>query len=372
MKFTTNRQKFFNALSIVSKITPARSTLPILNSILVECSDKSINLRSSDLESSITTNFDGNVIQPGAVAIEGKLLLSFISETPSEEIEISVDESYHVTITTDVGSYNIGGQNPDEFPSKISVDDVKKFSIESPIFSRIIQKTTFMASKEDMKPSLTGILFRNEENQSVAVATDGHRLIKFLVSKNKNAQNFTGDILIPARFLNLLAGYLPTDGVIEWKIGEKFVSITIGDTEFISRLIVERYPDFEAVIPTSNDKEFVIATNDILASVKRISLFANKNNNQISFHLTSDHLTIETKDSEMQRSAVEDFDIEYQNEEIQVGYNCFYLKEIIQRIDTEKVKFSFNTAISAGLITPMDQPENEEITMLLMPIRLSE
>ncbi|MBC8455884.1 DNA polymerase III subunit beta, partial [bacterium] len=347
-------------------------TLPILNSVLIECSDSLINIRSSDLESSITTHFKGNVIQPGAVAIEGKLLLSFISETPSDEIEITVDESYHVTITTDVGSYNIGGQNPDEFPSKISVENVQTLSIESSIFSRIIQKTTFMASKEDMKPSLTGILFRSAENQTIAVATDGHRLIKFLITKNKDAQNLAGDILIPARFLNLIAGYLPSDGVIEWMVGEKFVSITIGDTEFISRLIVERYPDFEAVIPTNNEKEFVIVTNDILASIKRISLFANKNNNQISFHLTNDHLTIETKDSEMQRSAVEDFEVEYQNEEIIVGYNCFYLKEIIQRVDTEKVKFSFNTAISAGLITPIDQPENEEITMLLMPIRLSE
>jgi len=371
MKFKAKKQDFQNALAITSKVTPTRSTLQILNTILIHASDNTICLRSSDLEMSISTIFQGDVIESGSVAAEGKFLLQFISETPFDEIEIQSDNNNNVAVHTQVGDYDLGGQNPDEFPSTISVDNSSVITISADLLFKIISNTTYIASKEEMKPSLSGVFLRFVDGNVTGVCTDGHRLVKYTV-KDKSIKGYTGDILVPAKYLNLIAGFLQNEKEIDLRIGEKFIACKIGNSEFVSRLISERYPDFEAVIPTNNEKYFLTSTHELLSSVRRTSLFANRNNHQIAFHLTNGHLSIETNNSEMQRSAAESLEVSYSDSEMKIGYNCLYLKEMLQHLKTDSVKFLFSTAIGATLISPEKNKKDEELILLIMPIRLSD
>jgi DNA polymerase-3 subunit beta len=190
--------------------------------------------------------------------------------------------------------------------------------------------------------------------------------------KDYNADEYSGDVIVPRKFLSLLLNVLVGDSAIQMWMGDNHMTATIGEDTYFTRIIDERFPDFQSVIPQDNDKAFTANQNELLSAVRRVSIFSNKSTHQIALRLNKENFKITTEDPEKSSKAQEKISGEFDGEDFVIGYNARYLKDILSHVDNEKVIIKFKTPISAALFYPGTQNEKSELTMLLMPIRLNE
>tara|TARA_X000001036_G_scaffold255845_1_gene238091 strand:- start:1234 stop:2340 length:1107 start_codon:yes stop_codon:yes gene_type:complete len=367
MKFSTSKNELQQALQKLSKATPTRSTLPILSCILITATNKKTTLRSTDLELTIDLEISVSIEEEGSAAIPLKQLYDITNELPETRITIIVDKTNKIKIKTNSGSYNLMGKQKEEFPATPKVEEIKKTSIAGDVFRKTIDSTLFAISKDDLKPALTGVLFRFNNNGLIAVATDGHRLVK-IENKNYKTENFNSDIVVPKKFLSYLSTYL-SDEEILLSLSETHITATIKKDTIISRTISEVFPDYESVIPVDNNKTLKIDKKMILGAIRRVSIFSNKATHQVAFNISEEQKHIHTEDPETSSKAKEEIKGEYEGESLTIGYNGEYLKDIISHVSGDEVVVKLNTPISATLFTGKEEDFTK--IMLLMPVRLN-
>ncbi len=371
MRISTSSEELYKALQKLSKATPTRSTLPILNCVLIEVENDSVSLRTTDLEITIVCTIDASIEEPGTAAIPLQTLIDITNELSDTRLTINVGDSQHVELITDNGTYDLMGKPVEEFPVTPEVDNRKATGIEASVLKEIINLTSFAVSKDELKPALTGVLFRFEENRLLCVATDGHRLVRY-IRNDFVSKEFSGDVIVPRKFLNLINSMLGVDENIQIWMGDNNLTATVGGDYIFTRIIDERFPDFESVIPKDNDKELLIEREALLSAVRRVSIFSNRSTHQIAMELSSDTAKVRTEDPEKASKAIEKLPAKLTGEPITVGYNAAYLKDVLMHLKSHNLSFHLKTPISAGLVYPEVQEANSEITMLLMPIRLND
>ena len=371
MQLSVDKNILLTHLQKISKVSPIRSTMPILNSILFEVNDSSLSLRSSDIEITMNTTLDINEYENGSVAIPTRIILDIVNEAEEGNIFIKATEEGSVILKSGKGIFEIMGRPGEEFPSIPKITNFNNIEIENTILRRMIQKTLVTVSKDEIKPALMGVLFQIKKNKISAVSTDGHRLV-CITRKDFNNEEFEGDVIIPTKFLNLLLGYIDNKETTLLSISENHIKVELNSTVIYSRIIDEHFPDFMSVIPKDNDKIVITDVNHLLSTLRRVVIFSNKTTHQISLSVSKELSKISTVNQETRTSADEEVDVEYNGDEMVLGYNAEYFKEILRNIDTERVILKLKSAISACLVLPDQQDENEEFTMLIMPIRLNE
>ena len=367
MKFSTSKNELQQALQKLSKATPTRSTLPILSCVLITASNDKTTLRTTDLELTIDLEISVSIEEEGSAAVPLKQLYDITNELPETRITIIADIKNKIEIKTNSGSYDLMGKQKEEFPTMPKVEEKNRISISGNVFRNIIDSTLFAVSKDDLKPSLTGVLFRFSSTGLIAVATDGHRLVK-IIKDDYTADTFVGDIVVPKKFLSYLSTFLSNDDIF-LSIGETHMTATINQDTIISRTINEVFPDYESVIPTDNTKTLKVDKKSVLGAIKRVSIFSNKSTHQVAFNISNNSFIVHTEDPESSSRAKEEIIGEYEGDDLIIGYNGEYLKDVISHISGEEVVIKLNTPISATLFT--DSEEEESKTMLLMPVRLN-
>ncbi len=371
MKLSTSKTELQAALQKLSKATPARSTLPILNSVLFQVTNDGVNLRATDLEITITLPLEASIEEVGAAAIPLSTLLDITNELPSTRITIAVTAQNKVELRTELGVYDLMGKSADEFPAAPDVDDSRELTITSTVIGALIDNTVFAVSKDELKPALTGVLFQFDAASLTAVATDGHRLVRY-IRTDYSSDDYAGNIIVPRKFLGLLSTFLSETEDIKIGISDKHLIARIDGNMIITRLIDERFPDYESVIPKDNEKRLTVDRESILGAVRRVSIFANKSTNQVAMRLNAEKQILTTEDPEKASKAQEDLTASFTGEDLTIGYNASYLKDILSHIHSDKIVIDLKTPISAGLFFPENQEENSDLTMLLMPIRLND
>ncbi len=372
MKLSTSKIELQSALQKLSKATPTRSTLPVLSGVLFDVQETGTVLRTTDLEITIIVNLPASIETTGSVAIPLQTLLDITSELPEDaRITLTADLNHKIEMVTEVGSYDIMGKPADEFPAVPEVDNRKATGVSAEALKDLISKTSFAVSRDELKPALTGVLFRFGQGDLTAVATDGHRLVRYTRS-DYTADEYSGDVIVPRKFLSLLSGVLGGEDSIQMWMGDNHMTATVGSDTYFTRIIDERFPDFESVIPQDNDKELSVDQSVLLSAVRRVSILSNKATHQIALRMGKDGIQITTEDPEKSSRAQEKIMGEFSGEELVIGYNASYLKDILSHIENEKVVIKLKTPISAALFYPGTQNENSNLTMLLMPIRLND
>ena len=371
MKFSIEREVIHKELQRASRVVPVRSTLPILTCVLLDVQDSKLRISSTDIEVTISSEVDVSNPENGTVAIQSKLLNDLIGVLPQGELTISSDEKNFVVIECSSGSYSIVGKSPEDFPAAPILENGESIEIDNETMYRIIGKTSFAVSADMLRPALTGVLFEFKKDKLTAVATDGHRLAKLSINKSTGIKE-EKRIIIPKKFLSLILNALSESEENKFNLTENHVMITIGNTKFFTRIIDEKYPDYNSVIPTENDKELNVRVEKFLSSAVRVSIFANKTTQQIKLTISNNSMKISSAEPESGGSGSEDIECIYSGEDIEIGFNSEYLKDILRQIDTEELIMSLKAPISAGLVYPAEQAENEDYTILLMPIRLTE
>ncbi|MDX1637237.1 MAG: DNA polymerase III subunit beta [Balneolaceae bacterium] len=368
MKFNASSSDLVKALSAVSGAVPNKATLPILETILFESEDGKLRLTATDLEISIIEYMDANIDRDGAVAIPARRLIETLRQLPDIPVAFDVDDNFSIKFRTDKGTYKLVGEDPDEFPEVPNLDEGHQLETTTDLILDSIDKTLFAVSNDDLRPAMMGVYFDIGPEESKFVATDGHRLVRFVKSELTAEEEI--HFIVPEKALSLVQKALHADDCT-LTVTEDHARFHSGNTIVITRLINEQYPNYESVIPRENDKKLVINKEQMLATVKRVSIFSSSTTRQIRLQLNPDKLTIRAEDIDMSSEARETINCEYEDEEMEIGFNAKYLADVLGNVDGDEVYFEFSTPNRAGIVKPMDEEEGEEMLMLVMPVMLN-
>ena len=370
MNFSIQKSTLLNTLQLLSKATPTRSTLPIISSALFSQHNNKLNIRTTDLEISISIDCKVENNGEGSIAIPLNKLLEITTAIPEGKIDFTVSDIGKVKIECLQGKYTIMGQPEEEFPAEEVIENGTSFSINGKELKNIIKNTTYATSPDDLKPVLKGVLFEINEKGFVSVATDGHRLVKF-EKKDIHTLDYKGSVVVPSKFLTLVNNQLEDEIKPPIIIGDNHIQIKLENGTITSRIIKDPFPDYDGVIPKDNTKTLIINKESFSEAIKRVSIFSNKSSKQVALSLSENNITITTEDSENITSGKESLDCNYDGDPMTIGYNALYLKEVIQHQSSSEIKIMLKSPLNAGLFLPMEQNKNENKTTILMPIRLN-
>lgn len=374
MKFTASSADLLEALNTVKGAVPSKSTLPILECILFERDGDALRLSATDLEISIVQTFpvqfetNGTPETP-SVAVPAKRLLNTLRALPDVPITIATDANFKIRMSTDQGHYQMVGHDGDDYPDLPALDGQHEVTAEGNLIKRGIDRTAFAVSKDALRPAMMGVCFQVGSDDTRMVATDGHRLVR-LTLPNLSSEDPI-DFIVPEKATKLVSRVIPDDELCTITLDEDHVSFEMGSARVLARLIDETYPNYEAVIPSENDRRLVVQRADMLNAVKRVGLYSSSMTNQIRLSITSDAVTIAAEDVERSSEAKEEIRCDYDGEDMDIGFNSEYLTEVLDNVDVEEVVFELSTPNRAGIVFPREQADDEQILMLIMPVMLN-
>ncbi|NOY78975.1 MAG: DNA polymerase III subunit beta [Calditrichaeota bacterium] len=372
MKFSVPRSEFFKAIQSIIGVVPPKTATPILSDVLLILENDSLKIYATDLEILMSTQINVDGVENGALAVPSKMLAEILRELGDVKIEVIAEDNYRLRLISDRGVYKIAGDPSEDFPLMPVSDLVEEFDIDSKKLSRMIDKTIFAVSHDELRPALMGVLFQIGSNEFRMVATDGHRLAR-ITNMDFSASVSEKKLIVPTKALNLLVKNISDETEdIKVSFGENYIVFKFNHAEIISRLVESQYPQYENVIPTTNKKRLQINRELFHRSLKRVSIFSNSMTKQVKLSLKPDKIEVFSQDLDIGGEAMEVLPAEYEGEEMDIGYNAQYLMEIIRHIDTDEVVLMLDTPISAGIVLPSEQLEKEDFLLLVMPVRLTE
>lgn len=370
MKFTVACNDLQKILTRIIGVVPSKSTLPILENILFDLKKNTLKLSATDLEVSMSALVDVKGSEDGSITVPAKRLMETIRALSDVNIIFSADlSSNKVKMITETGEYTLMGESSEEFPAIPQFKGENQIVVEGNQLRRIIGRTNFSVSTDELRPAMTGVLFQVNENGFCAVATDGHRLVRFRYSGLKQAK-LKKDIIIPSKALNLVAR-TSEESESTITVNTSHVQFTFGAIVLTSRLIEENYPNYESVIPLDHDKTLTVNRELLLGSVRRVALYSSTTTHQVRFSLKKGEMKIAAEDVDFGGEAREKVHCRYDGEELEIGFNSNYIIDILSHIDVEDVTFRLSTPVRAATVSPTTQKEKEDILMLVMPVRLN-
>jgi DNA polymerase-3 subunit beta len=372
MKFIVNSSYLLKQLTNINGVITTNPVVPILENFLFEIDKNNLTVTASDLQTSMITEITIESKEKGNIAVPARILLDTLKNLPDQPVTFSIDQStYSVEISSDNGRYKLSGENATDFPKVPTVSNDFSASVSSDVLSKAINNTIFATSNDELRPAMTGVYVNLGEKNTTFVATDGHRLVRYRRSDVKAETN--NAIIIPRKALNILKATLPSDNAdvnIDFNLSNAFFKF--GNIRMICRLIDERYPDYENVIPASSTIKMVINRLDFLSSLKRISIYANRTTHQVRLKITGSELQVSAEDLDFSNEANERLTCEHEGEDIEIGFNARFIIEMLSNLQTDQIRLGMTAPNKAGLITPAEKDKDEDILMLVMPVMLNQ
>jgi DNA polymerase-3 subunit beta len=370
MKFKVNTTELQRALSKVGGAIPSKSTMPVLESFLFDLVNDTLVITATDLEVSLTASLNVQGSEDGRIVVPAKRLQDTVRSFPDIAPTFTIDTTTNkIKIVTDNGEYTLTGENAKEFPALPQFASSEEIRLDTTLLKRIIHRTTFAVSGDELRPAMMGILLQGKGKMLSAVATDGHRLVK-VDQQLPSSAVLKRDVIVPARACNLVARSAE-GGINTIALSSTHIRFAFDSMQLISRLIDEKYPNYESVIPQDNDKSMTVNREEIITALRRVALYASATTHQIRFDIKQNTLTISAQDLDFGGEARETLSCEYTQEPLEIGFNSGYVTDILTHLDSEKVVFRFSAPTRAGLVAPSVQKEDEDVVMLVMPVRLA-
>lgn len=370
MKFSASTTDLQKLLSTIGGVIPAKSTLPILENFLFELAGDELRITATDLDTAMTVTLKVKGSSDGAVAIPAKRLFETIRSLPSTDVTFTVEpENHRITMSTETGEYRLTGESSENYPAITSFKGSEKLEVGDDTLRRLISKSSFAVGADELRPAMMGILFQIKKDEIRTVATDGHRLVRLINSAFKTS-GLEREVVIPAKALNLVLRSA-NDSHCVVTFGENHVLFSMDGTTLITRLIEEKYPNYESVIPLENDKKLIVDKNQLLSSVRRTALYASSTTHQIRFSLKKGTLAVSAEDIDFGSEARERLSCDYANDPMEIGFNAGYIIDILSHVDTDEVQFLFSSPTRASIVQPTTQRDGEDLLMLVMPVRLN-
>ncbi len=372
MNFIVSSSALLRHLSKISGVIPSRSVLPIIENFLFEIEKDRLEISTTNLDISMRTSLEiesrGGKMK---IAVPSKILLDILKQLPEQPITFSIDaDSFGIELSSENGKYKLSGENGLDFPKIPTAEKTQNVQMPASSMVRAINKTLFAASTDEDKAALNGIFFVLNKNGVTFVATDAHRLVRYRRTDLKVKTD--ASFIVPHKALNLMKGaFESNDNVINIEYNDANAFFSSDDILLVCRLIDQRYPDYENVIPTDNPNRLLVDRKALLGTLKRVNIFANKTSHQVRFRIVGSELTISAEDLDFANEAKETLKCMYEGEDVEIGFNAALLIDVVANAETNEVQMELSTPNRAGILLPTDQEEGENLLMLVMPVMLN-
>lgn len=359
MKITVNTKAFSKALKEVNAIIASNPILPILECFLLEVTNDSITIKGSNLAVFYSVKMGASSDTTGAIAVPAKLLTDTVSNLSSEEITL-ITNDVGLEIKSGRGKYKCAILDSQDFPKPNSDETTTSFIVCGEDFVKAFNNVSYAASNDDMRPAMTGVFVEAKDRTINFVSTDAHILA--IQSLNFDADDDLS-FIVPKSGLSLLKHY-ETYPEISVSTNKSNLVVSTPERELNIRLIDARFPNYQAVIPTT-DKTLTVATASLISALKVLNSYANQLSSKCIFAIKDNALTISTADYDLGREATETLPCNFTGNTFTIGFNIKHLLKVLGHIDTENVVFELSEPYQAGIIHP---DNNLEYQVLVMPI----
>lgn len=374
MRLTISSTTLASRLTALSKVFNSKNSLPILDCYLFEVNSNQLTITASDSENVMTTQIqldesDGN----GTFAVNNRNILDAVKELPEQPLTLDVDMStYAIKVIYMNGMYNFTAQSGDEFPRMQPLNDsAAAITIESKTLANDIAHSIFATANEELRPVMNGIYFDLKEDSLAIVASDGHKLVRTLNKNIKSEKPMS--FILPKKPATLLKNVLQkTEDDVIIRFDDRNANILFPEGTLACRLIEGRYPNYNSVIPQDNPNLLTVDRMVLASVVRRVLPFASDSSQQIRLHIESGKAVISSEDIDFYTSAKEEIVCDYIGMPMDIGFKGTSLMEILTNLDGEEVELKLADPSRPCLIIPTNQPENEDVLMLIMPMLLND
>ncbi|MDE2180219.1 MAG: DNA polymerase III subunit beta [candidate division NC10 bacterium] len=362
------RDDLLDGVGPIQAVVETKRSLPILSHLLLETSPSYLSVFGTDLDIGVRKRVPGQVIKEGSIALSARKLYEIVRELPTTSVDLIVDEELTATITCGNSEFKIKGLPKDDFPS---MRELKRGGIvlDRRLFRDMIRRTLFAVSSDQTRYTLNGILFRITPKDVRMVATDGHRLAMTNSELSANSCQLTAaiDAIIPrkaaAETLKLLR---EEPGEITIEISDNHLLLQTDNTLIDARLIEGQFPNYEQVIPANATKEVTVNREAFLAGLRRTSTILGERALPTTMKLTPGKLLLSCVNLDL-GEARERLDVEYQHEEMTVGFNARYILDFLGALTAEQATIWLQDPLSPALFAGKD---DKQYTCVIMPMRL--
>lgn len=375
MRFTVSSSALSSKLNMLAKVIGSKNSLPILDCFLFQVANGEMSITASDSDNVIKstlalTDHDGE----GEFCVPNRVILDALKELPEQPLHFDVDaagEAVAIKIVYQNGLYNFTGQSAEEYPRTQSMNDAcTTVSLPTEMLINNISRSLFATANDELRPVMNGIYFDLTADALAIVASDGHKLVR---SKNFTIKSESPSAFnLPKKPASLLKNILSKDGddaII--KFDDRSAEIQFTDGVMRCRLIDGRYPNYNSVIP-NNPNEVTVDRRGLQSALRRVLPFASESSQLIRFHIESGRFEVSSKDIDFSTSAKEQLSCEYNGSPISIGFKGSSLMEILSNLTSDNIIIQLADPSRAGIIVPAEQPENEDILMLIMPMLLND
>lgn len=375
MRFTVSSSALSSKLNMLAKVIGSKNSLPILDCFLFQVANGEMSITASDSDNVIKstlalTDHDGE----GEFCVPNRVILDALKELPEQPLHFDVDtagEAIAIKIVYQNGLYNFTGQSAEDYPRTQSMNDAcTTVSLPTEMLINNISRSLFATANDELRPVMNGIYFDLTADALAIVASDGHKLVR---SKNFTIKSESPSAFnLPKKPASLLKNILSKDGddaII--KFDDRSAEIQFTDGVMRCRLIDGRYPNYNSVIP-NNPNEVTVDRKGLQSALRRVLPFASESSQLIRFHIESGRFEVSSEDIDFSTSAKEQLSCEYNGSPISIGFKGSSLMEILSNLTSDNIIIQLADPSRAGIIVPAEQPENEDILMLIMPMLLND
>lgn len=375
MRFTVSSSALSSKLNMLAKVIGSKNSLPILDCFLFQVANGEMSITASDSDNVIKstlalTDHDGE----GEFCVPNRVILDALKELPEQPLHFDVDtagEAVAIKIVYQNGLYNFTGQSAEEYPRTQSMNDAcTTVSLPTEMLINNISRSLFATANDELRPVMNGIYFDLTADALAIVASDGHKLVR---SKNFTIKSESPSAFnLPKKPASLLKNILSKDGddaII--KFDDRSAEIQFTDGVMRCRLIDGRYPNYNSVIP-NNPNEVTVDRRGLQSALRRVLPFASESSQLIRFHIESGRFEVSSEDIDFSTSAKEQLSCEYNGSPISIGFKGSSLMEILSNLTSDNIIIQLADPSRAGIIVPAEQPENEDILILIMPMLLND
>lgn len=374
MKFVISSSVLSSKLLTVGRVIASKNSLPILDCFLFKIENNKLTITASDNETTLTTwldlvESDDNI----TFAVNAKKIQDSIKEIPEQPLEFYVNNStLEITVEYQNGKYNFMGQNADDYPTPTNVEgETHDISIPSSSLSSALGRALFATADDTLRPVMNGVFFDIKTDSVTVVASDGHKLACGKILDVESPEE--GSFILPKKPANLIKTILQKeDGKVTISFGDRNAVIN-GDSFIINcRLIEGRYPNYNSVIPQNNENCATVNRPALLSALRRVLIFSNANSALVKLRFENSKMVISSQDIDFSMSAEEAILCDYTGMPMSIGFKGTFLIDLLNNLDSEEVTIKLADSSRAGIIVPAEQPEGENVLMLLMPMMLND
>lgn len=336
MHIICDKSKLIEGMNIVMKAIPGKTTMMILECVVIEVKDNQIKLIANDLQLGIETLIDGEIKQEGSVAVGAKVFFEIIRKLPSDNVSITVDEDYHMNISCGKAKFNIMAKSTDEFPYLPNIVKDKNVNISQFTLKDIIRQTVFSISDNENAKVMTGELFEIHDSELKVVSLDGHRISIRKVKLNQSYDDVS--VIIPGKTLIEISKIINggMDDEVSIFFTDKHVLFEFEDTIVLSRLIEGEYYKIDKMLSTDYETKVTVNKREMLECIDRSTLLLKESDKK--------PVIIDVQDDYMKfamNSAIgsmdEDIDASKEGKDILIGFNPRFLMDALRVIDEDEI-----------------------------------